>query len=119
MAVPNVAELPECVGYGTLFIRRMRAMGIHDRPIAPHSPWQNGHIERLIASIRRECLDHIIVRREGHLHRILNAYARYYDETRPHLPLSKDTPESRPIRRVGRIVSVPLVGGLHHQYVRI
>ena len=98
---------------------RIRAVGIRDRPIAPRSPWQNGHAERLIGSIRRECLDHIIIRGEDDLGRILGAYARYYDETRTHLALGKETPEPRPVRRVGRIVNIPLVGGVHHRYVRI
>ncbi len=105
--------------YGTIFVRRIRAMGIRDRPTAPRSPWQNGHAERLIGSIRRECLDPIIIRGEDHLRRILGAYARYYNETRTHLALGKETPEPRPVQRVGRIVSVPLVGGMHHRYVRI
>ena len=94
-------------------------MGIRDRPIAVRSPWQNGHAERLIGSIRRECLDHIIVRSEAQLRLTLAAYTRYYNKTRTHLALSKDTPESRLVQRVGRIVSVPLIGGLHHQYARI
>ncbi len=105
--------------YGTIFVRRVRAMGIRDRPVAARSPWQNGHVERLIGSIRRECLDHIIVRSEDYLRRILDAYACYYNETRTHLALSKDAPEARPVQRVGRIVTVPLIGGLHHSYVRI
>ncbi len=105
--------------YGTIFVRRVRAMGIRDRPAAAHSPWHNGHVERLIGSIRHQCLDHVIVRSEDHLRRILNAYACYYNETRTHLALSKDAPEARPVQRVGRIVTVPLIGGLHHSYVRI
>ena len=105
--------------YGTIFVRRVRAMGIRDRPVAARSPWQNGHVERLIGSIRHECLDHVIVRSENHLRRILDAYACYYNETRTHLALSKDAPEARPVQRVGRIVTVPLIGGLHHSYVRI
>ena len=94
-------------------------MGIRDRPIAPCSPWQNGHAERLIGSIRRGCLDHIIVRSEDHLRRILDAYGHYYNETRTHLALGKDTPEARPVQSVGQIFSVQLIGGLHHRYVRI
>ena len=105
--------------YGTVFVRRVRAMGIRDRPTAPRSPWQNGHAELVIGSIRRECLDHIIVRSEGHLRRILDEYARYYNRTRTHLALGKDTPEPRPVRSVGHVVSVPLLGGLHHRYGRI
>ncbi len=104
---------------GTDFVRRVRTMGIRDRPTAPRSPWQNGNAERLIGSIRRECLDHIIVRNEDHLRRILNAYAGYYNETRTHLALSKDSPEPRSVQSVGHIVSVPPIGGLHHRYLRI
>src|ERR1700756_271907 len=81
--------------YGTFVTRRLRAMGIRDKPIAPASPWQNGFAERLIGSIRRECLDHIIVLGEVHLRRILKSYARYYNETRTHLALDKDAPLSR------------------------
>ena len=73
--------------YGAAVTRRLRAMGIRDKPIAPASPWQNGFVERLIGSIRRECVDHIIVLGEAHLRRILQSYARYYNETRTHLAL--------------------------------
>ena len=105
--------------YGTVVTRRLRAMGIRDKPIAPASPWQNGFAERLIGSIRRECLDHIIVVGEAHLRRILKSYARYYNETRTHLALEKDTPLSRTVKRTGRILCRPVLGGLHHEYVRI
>ena len=105
--------------YGTVVTRRLRAMGIRDRPIAPASPWQNGFAERLIGSIRRECLDHIIVLDEVHLRRILKSYARYYNETRTHLALDKDAPLSRNVKRAGRILCRPVLGGLHHEYVRI
>jgi len=105
--------------YGEKFRRRVRAMGIRDRPTAPRSPWQNGNVERLIGSIRRECLDHLIVFGEGHLRRVLRAYADYYNRTRTHLSLKKDAPFPRPILREGRIKSVPHLGGLHHSYVRI
>jgi transposase InsO family protein len=105
--------------YGEVLIRRLRAMGILDRPIAPRSPWQNGHTERLIGSIRRECLDHVVVFGEQHLRHLLESYQRYYNETRTHLSLNKDAPESRAVQTVGRIVANPHLGGLHHQYVRI
>src|ERR1700745_1363344 len=78
--------------YGAVVTRRLRAMGIRDKPIAPASPWQNGFAERLIGSVRRECLDHIIVLGEAHLRRVLKCYARYYNETRTHLALGKDAP---------------------------
>src|ERR1700676_3529013 len=105
--------------YGTVVTRRLRAMRIRDKPIAPASPWQNGVVERLIGSIRRECVDHIIVLGEAHLRRILKSYARYYNETRTHLALDKDAPLSRTVKRAGRILCRPVLGGLHHEYIRI
>jgi len=104
--------------YGTVVTRRLRAMGIRDKPIAPASPWQNGFVERLIGSIRRECVDHIIVLDEAHLRRILKSYARYYNETRTHLALDKDAPVSRPVQRTGVVRSLAILGGLHHHYAR-
>jgi transposase InsO family protein len=105
--------------YGTVFTRRLRAMGIRDKPTAPASPWQNGFAERLIGSIRRECVDHLIVLSEGHLRRILQAYARYYNDIRTHWSLAKDAPVSRPIHQAGSIRSQAILGGLHHHYVRV
>jgi transposase InsO family protein len=105
--------------YGTVVTRRLLAMGIRDKPIAPASPWQNGFAERLIGSIRRECVDHIMVLGEAHLLRILKSYARYYNETRTHLALEKDAPLSRTVKRAGRVLCRPVLGGLHHEYVRI
>ena len=105
--------------YGTVVTRRLRAMGIRDKPTAPASPWQNGFAERLIGSTRRECVDHLIVLGEAHLRRILRTYARYYNEIRTHRSLDKDAPISRPVQRTGIISSRPVLGGLHHQYVRI
>jgi len=105
--------------FGSVVIQRMRAMGIRDKPIAPRSPWQNGFAERLIGSIRRECLDHIIVVGEGHLRRVLRAYASYYNGVRTHRSLNKDAPVHRPTQRIGILRSHPILGGLHHQYVRI
>ena len=105
--------------YGEIFKRRLRAMGIRDRPTAPQSPWQNGYCERLIGSIRRECLDHVIIFGEQHLRHVLRSYARYHNEIRTHLSLGKDAPVSRPSQAVGRIQETPLLGGLHHHYVRI
>jgi transposase InsO family protein len=92
---------------------------IRDKPIAPASPWQNGFVERLIGSIRRECVDHIIVLGEAHLRRILKFYARYYNETRTHLALDKDAPISRPVQRTGVVRSLAIQGGLHHNYARV
>jgi transposase InsO family protein len=105
--------------YGTVVTRRLRAMGIRDKPIAPSSPWQNGFAERLIGSIRRECLDHVIVLGEAHLHRILKTYADYYNSVRTHRSLHKDAPISRPIHQTGIIRSHPILGGLHRHYVRV
>jgi hypothetical protein len=105
--------------YGAAAMRRLRAMGIRDKPIAPGSPWRNGFAERLIGSIRRECVDHIVVLGETHLRRILKSYARYYNETRTHRSLDKDAPISRPVQRTGGIISHALLGGLHHHYVRV
>ena len=105
--------------YGIAVIRRLRAMGIRDRPTAPRSPWQNEHVERLIGSIRRECLDHVIVFGETHLRQILQAYLTYYNEAGTHLSVGKDAPTHRPIQRFGRIISAPILSGLHHQYCRI
>jgi transposase InsO family protein len=105
--------------YGAIVRNRIRAMAIRDRPTAPRSPWQNGHIERLIGSIRRECLDHVVVLGEAHLRRILSAYANYYNRTRTHLALEKDAPLGRPVHAIGQVVAIPVLGGLHHQYVRM
>jgi len=105
--------------FGELFVRRLRSMGIRDRPTSPRSPWQNGFAERLIGSIRRECLDHVVVFGERHLRHILLSYMKYYNEVRTYLSLEKDTPVSRAVERTGHILCRPILGGLHHQYVRI
>jgi transposase InsO family protein len=105
--------------YGTIVTRRLRAMGIRDKPIAPASPWQNSFAERLIGSIRRECVDHIVVLGEAHLRRTLRAYACYYNKIRTHRSLQKDAPVSRPVQLTGGIKSHPILGGLHHHYVRV
>jgi hypothetical protein len=104
--------------YGEIFIRRLRLMGIRDRPTSPRSPWQNGYAERLIGSIRRECLDHIVVFGERHLRHILLSYMNYHNAVRTHLSLEKDAPVSRAVERAGRILCRPILGGLHHQYAR-
>jgi transposase InsO family protein len=105
--------------YGRAFLNRIRAMGIRDHPTAPRSPWQNGYAERLIGSIRRECLDHIVVTGEAHLRRILRRYANYHNRARTHRSLAKDCPVHRPIQSTGTITSSPVLGGLHHVYARI
>jgi transposase InsO family protein len=105
--------------YGRAFTNRVRAMGIRDHPISPRSPWQNPYVERLIGTLRRECLDHVLIYGERHLRRILTLYSLYYNETRTHLGLGKDTPLRRSIQRSGTIVTIPILSGLHHRYARI
>ena len=105
--------------YGSVVARRLRAMGIRDKPTASASPWQNGVAERLIGSIRRECLDHIIVLGEAHLRRTLRSYSCYYNGIRTHRSLNKDAPISRPVQRTGVINSRAILGGLHHHYARV
>jgi putative transposase len=104
--------------YGASFRQALRAIGIRDRPTQPHSPWQNGHVERLIGSIRRECLDHYIIWNVAHLRRLLRQYADYYNSDRTHLALGKNAPNAREIERNGRIIAFPVLGGLHHRYAR-
>jgi transposase InsO family protein len=105
--------------YGRVFTFRVRAMGIRDRPISPRSPWQNGYAERLIGTLRRECLDRMLVFGESHLRRVLASYAAYYNQTRTHLALQKDAPLHRAVQRSGAIVAIQILAGLQHQYVRI
>src|SRR5215467_1446886 len=102
--------------YSHVVRRRLRALGIRDRPTAPRSPWQNAYVERLIGSIRRECTDHVIVLGETHLRRVLSLDASSYDGARTHLSLAKDAPLSRPVERLGRVIAQPMVAGLHHRY---
>src|SRR6266478_1798707 len=105
--------------YGQAFTSRIRAMGIRDRRISPRAPWQNPYVERLIGTLRRECLDHVLIYGERHLRWILTLYSLYYNETRTHLGLGKDTPLGRHIERSGTIVTTPILSGLHHRYARI
>jgi hypothetical protein len=105
--------------FGSVFTRRIQAMGIRDRPTSFRSPWQNGHVERLIGSIRREWTDHLIVLNEEHLRRILAKFSTYYNGWRPHVSLGKDAPNRRPIERFGDIVAHAILGGLHDRYARI
>ncbi len=106
--------------YGRNFTRRTHALAIKQVLIAPRSPWQNPYVERVIGSIRRECLDHVIILNEQHLRRVLRRYLRYYHGSRTHLALGKDAPEPRTIEPpdMGRVVAFPEVGGLHHRYTR-
>jgi transposase InsO family protein len=94
-------------------------MGIRDRPISPGSPWQNGIAERFVGTLRRECLDHMLIFGEAHLRQVLSFYAEYYNEVRTHSGLGKDAPLSREVQRSGDLVAIPILSGLHHRYVRI
>jgi transposase InsO family protein len=105
--------------YGQAFTNRLRAMGIRDRPITPRSPWQNAYVERVIGTLRRECLDHMLIFGERHLRQVLKSYARYYNNARTHLGLCKDTPLPRSVQRSGAVISLPILSGLHHRYARI
>ncbi len=106
--------------YGFAFRHRVSGLGITEVLTAPRSPWQNPYAERLIGSVRRECLDHVVVLNQRHLHGILAKYFDYYHRTRTHLSLGKDAPRPRPAQppSVGEIVELPEVGGLHHRYER-
>ena len=105
--------------YGHAVTRRFATMGIRDHPPASRSPWQNGHAERVIGSVRRECLDHLVDFGEAHLRRILAAYTGYYNECRAHLSLEKVSPDHRSIQRFGQIIPRPILGRLHHEYCRM
>ena len=107
--------------YGESFRRQVDAMGITEVVTASRSPWQNAFVERVIGSIRRECLDYIVIFNERHLRRVLSSYVDYYHRTRTHLSLDKDCPDPRPVmtRRIGRVVAIPQVTGLHHRYERL
>ncbi len=106
--------------YGDYFKNRMKGMGIEEVPIAPRSPWQNPFCERIIGSIRRDCLDHVIVLNETHLYRILTEYFDYYHNSRCHLSLDRNSPTPRKVEPPsrGEVVAIPQVGGLHHRYTR-
>jgi len=105
--------------YSSAFRSRVDRMGIDDHPTAPRSPWQNPYVERLIGSIRRDLLDHVIVLDEPHLERLLRSYLDYYHRSRNHLAMGKDPPEHRAVERSGKIVALPQLGGLHHRYTRL
>ena len=106
--------------YGDYFKNRIKNMGIEEVPIAPRSPWQNPYCERVIGSIRRECLNHVLVLNEAHLHRILTEYFEYYHNSRCHLSLDRNSPIPRRVEppSEGEVVAIPQVGGLHHRYTR-
>ena len=106
--------------YGTRFRNRVRSLGIEEVLTAPRSPWQNPYVERIIGSIRRECMNHVIIFNERHLRKVLKSYARYYHEARTHLSLDKQSPVLRSIEtpEQGKVVAIPHVGALHHEYRR-
>ena len=107
--------------YGSQFQRHVKSLGIEEVLTAPRSPWQNAFVERVIGSIRRDCLDHVIVLNERHLKRILTSYFKYYHRWRTHLSLEMDSPQSRSVQppALGKVVQLPEVGGLHHHYERL
>jgi putative transposase len=105
--------------YGSVFSQRVRAMGITEVITARRSPWQNAYVERVIGSIRRECLDYVVVFSERHLRRVFSSYADYYHRTRTHLSLHKDCPLIRPVHPPRRGPVIAQVGGLHHRYERL
>jgi transposase InsO family protein len=106
--------------FGADFTKEVGHLGIEEVPSAPRSPWQRAYIERVIGSIRRECIDHVIVFNAESLRRHMKSYVQYYHETRTHLALEKDTPASRSVQppELGQVVALPQVGGLHHRYER-
>jgi len=106
--------------YGEGFRKRIEGLGIEDTPISVRSPWQNPYVERLIGTIRRELLDHVIVLNEAHLERLLTDFLRYYHEARPHMALDDNAPIPREVEppERGKVVATPYLGGLHHRYSR-
>jgi transposase InsO family protein len=105
--------------FGPAYTRRIRSMGIRDHPIAPRSPWQNAYVERLIGSIRCDAIDRLIVFDKAQLRRVLKNYASYYNRVRTHLSLRKNAQDFRRPQKLGPIAAIPILGGLHHQYVRV
>jgi transposase InsO family protein len=106
--------------YGGVFPEHLKSAGLQDLRVAPHSPWQNGYAERVIGTIRRDCLDHVIVFSCDHLRKVLAEYLEYYHRSRTHLGLEKDCPVPREVqpREAGEIVALSVLGGLHHRYLR-
>ena len=105
--------------YGQDFRDQVTVMDIHEVLSAPRSPWQRAYVERVIGSIRRECLDHLIIVNEESLRRTLRSYFSYYHRARLHLSLDKDSPDSRSVQSIGTIIALPELGGLHHRYERV
>jgi putative transposase len=104
--------------YGNAFRCRINSLAMKEVVTAPRSPWQNAFAERLICSIRRECLDHVVVLNRRHLRLLKSYFAYYYHRSRTHLALAKDAPEGRAVMPKGKIIAIPEVGGLHHRYER-
>src|SRR5712691_2599250 len=119
-AAPRYLVRDRDASYGQAFRDRVQAMAIKEVVTAARSPWQNPYVERIIGSIRRECLNHVIIFDECHLRDVLSSYFQYYHQTRTHLSLDKDCPDTRPVHRpaAGKIIALPEVGGLHHRYER-
>ena len=121
VSVPRYLIRDRDRSYGPRFSRQASAIGIREVMTAPRSPWQNAYAERVIGSIRRAFLDHVIVVGERHLRRMMKRYVRYYNGTRTHLSLKKDAPEPRLVQPPckGRVAALPRAGGLHHEYIRL
>ena len=107
--------------YGERFTRCLANMGIREVIIAPRAPWQNPFVERVIGSIRRECLDQVLILNHAHLRRLLRAYVAYYNAVRPHQALDNNAPRPREVQPPcrGRVIAIPQVAGLHHRYTRV
>ena len=106
--------------YGSVFTQRVRALGMKELKTAPRSPWQSPYVERLIGTVRRECLDQLLILNAAHLHRILTRFFDYYHRVRPHRTLDHDAPVSRPVEgpEQGKVIELAVLGGLHHRYSR-
>ena len=105
--------------YGDVFKQQLKKLGLEDTPTAPHSPWQSPICERVIGTLRRECLNHMIILNENHLRRVLEEFIDYYNSSRTHMSLNKDSPRGRAVQASGKIVSTSILGGLHHEYKRV
>ena len=118
--VPRYIVRDRDARYGMQFCDQLKPLGILEAITAPHAPWQNIYVERLIGSIRHECLDHVVVINERHLSGVLESYKRYYNRSRTHLSLENDCPDARPVEppSAGKVVAISEVGGLHHRYTR-
>ena len=118
---PRLLVRDRDASYGSEFCDRVEAMSVTQVVTAQRSPWQNPYVDRVIGSIRREFLDHIVIFNERHLRRVLPSYVDYYHRIRTHLSLDKDCHDARSIQpsKIGRVVAIPQVGGLHHRHERL